>query len=139
MKTYRVKENGITHKGIYDEAAKPYVVGDKIDLSDKDAELLKDFLAGEEEKIDMGELIPVSKLDAELISIKSNYEKKLRKQMEEKNAKLESKDEEIFALKGLLAKAEDEIADIKKELTTTKGLLTKANNKFNDIEKSNKK
>jgi chromosome segregation ATPase len=141
MKAYRVKAGGIVHKGPDDRHPRPYTIGDSIYLSDKDAELLKDFLAGEEDKIVLGELVPKAKLEATEKNLISQHETILRKTVEEKNTKLRSKDEEISSLKEILEKNEaelndlrKELAEIKKELTTTKGLLTREKRKIQEIE-----
>ncbi len=141
MKAYRVKAGGIVHKGPDDRHPRPYTIGDIIVLSDRDAKLLKGFLAGEEEKIALGELVPRAKLEATEKNLIIQHESIIRKTVEEKNAKLRSKEEEISSLKELLEKGETDLndlrkesAEVKKELTTTKGLLTRANRKIQELE-----
>jgi hypothetical protein len=153
MKTYKVKKEGLFHKGSDDATSRPYSVGETISLKETDAKILAEFLAGESEAIDMGELVPKAKLETMEANLKDMYETKMRKITADKNALTEAKDKEIVALKekcdGLESALSDarkelssksnvdsgELDALKKELATTKGLLTKANKKILELEK----
>lgn len=152
MITYTVKKKGLYHKAANDQTARPYTVGEKITLKESDARILEDFLAGESEAIDMGELVPKAKLEAMEANIQDIYETKMKKITADKNALTAAKEQEIAILKekcdslgAALLDAQkqfkassgvdsDDFGALKKELATTKGLLTKANKKIQELE-----
>jgi len=160
MITYKVKKEGLYHKAVDDDHARPYTVGEMITLKEADAKLLADYLAGESEAIDSGELVSKAKYLAMEANLINQYEAKLKKAIADKNALTASKDQEIYNLKQLLDKQDRKLTEtvkemaakieanggnkinalqveletLKKELATTKGLLTKANKKIQELE-----